>query len=374
MEHNFLQLNSAKTEAIMTGTPHQTQSTSITSTTFPGHNIPLSSSVSSLGVRLDYYNALFIGIPGKSLQRLQYIQTSAARILMRVCKYEHITPSLCSLRWLPISARIEYKHVLRLICSASLTPSLQLETLADAKGPCWIQQEMGSAQSRSNTHVANATDQHLRIYYQTAKMMLEDLVVKAEAGEGYSSSSFSAQEKFSSTMAFKPDSQVHYIPLPPKQYINIAGEGELFVSVLVEDRKTKNTCPKCICLNFHVPCDRSFIVTANENIKFQKRRQAVIDLTSLSVSQPLNWGNNNRMGQDVLSIGWVTVVTLFGEHKASALVLASLVFDSTCSASLTPSLQLETLGGAKVLVGYSGKWGAQNQDQAHMWPMQQISP
>ncbi|KAL7882211.1 hypothetical protein AOLI_G00090600 [Acnodon oligacanthus] len=50
MEHIFLQLNSAKTEAIMISAPHQTQSTSITSVTFSGHNIPLSSPVSNLGV------------------------------------------------------------------------------------------------------------------------------------------------------------------------------------------------------------------------------------------------------------------------------------------------------------------------------------
>ncbi|KAL7886388.1 hypothetical protein AOLI_G00066830 [Acnodon oligacanthus] len=51
MEHNYLQLNSAKTEPIMIGTKHQTQSTSIASITFSGHNIPLSSPVSNLGVK-----------------------------------------------------------------------------------------------------------------------------------------------------------------------------------------------------------------------------------------------------------------------------------------------------------------------------------
>jgi len=62
--------------------------------------------------RLDYCNGLFTGIPGKYMQKLQYIKNSAARVLMRVQKYEHITPILYSLHWLPVPFRIDYKILL----------------------------------------------------------------------------------------------------------------------------------------------------------------------------------------------------------------------------------------------------------------------
>ncbi len=69
----------------------------------------LRSSSTPLSPQLDYCNALLIGIPSNSIQKLQHIQNSAARILIRGHKYEQITPILQSLHWLPISARIEYK-------------------------------------------------------------------------------------------------------------------------------------------------------------------------------------------------------------------------------------------------------------------------
>ena len=53
MKLNFLQLNSSKTEAILVGTPHQLRSSTITCITFSGQNIPLSTSVTNLGVKMD---------------------------------------------------------------------------------------------------------------------------------------------------------------------------------------------------------------------------------------------------------------------------------------------------------------------------------
>lgn len=56
--------------------------------------------------RLDYCNRLFFGIPGKSIHKLQHIQNSAARVLIRVQKHDHITPILRTQYWLPVSTRI----------------------------------------------------------------------------------------------------------------------------------------------------------------------------------------------------------------------------------------------------------------------------
>ena len=53
MNNNSLQLNSNKTEALLIGTPHQVHSSPISQLTFDGQIIPLSSSATNLGVRLD---------------------------------------------------------------------------------------------------------------------------------------------------------------------------------------------------------------------------------------------------------------------------------------------------------------------------------
>ncbi|XP_056443950.1 uncharacterized protein LOC130380685 [Gadus chalcogrammus] len=142
MAANILQHNGSKTEAILVGTPHETRSSTITSISFSGHDIHHSSLVTNFSVRmdrhltfethiqhlcktssfhlrniaklrpiltlpdseklvhafvssrLDYCNTLLIRIPSKNIQRLQYIQNCAARILMGVRKYRHITPIL----------------------------------------------------------------------------------------------------------------------------------------------------------------------------------------------------------------------------------------------------------------------------------------
>ena len=62
--------------------------------------------------RPDYGNSLLYGINSCLLDKLQCVQNSAARLLMGTKKYEHISPILAKLHWLPVRSRIEYKILL----------------------------------------------------------------------------------------------------------------------------------------------------------------------------------------------------------------------------------------------------------------------
>ena len=54
--------------------------------------------------RLHHCNALLIRIQQDLIAKLQRLQNSAARIVSRTRKYEHITPVLIKLHWLPINS------------------------------------------------------------------------------------------------------------------------------------------------------------------------------------------------------------------------------------------------------------------------------
>ncbi|KAF7239825.1 Ran-binding protein 17 [Varanus komodoensis] len=59
--------------------------------------------------RLDFCNALYVGLPLKTVWILQMVQNGAARMLLGTGRYSHITPVLFQLHWLPIEVRAQFK-------------------------------------------------------------------------------------------------------------------------------------------------------------------------------------------------------------------------------------------------------------------------
>ena len=74
--------------------------------------------------RLDYYNQLFVGVTGWLLDKLQSLQNAAARLVTGARKFDHITPVMRELHWLPVRQSIWFKTaVLVFKCLHGLAPA-----------------------------------------------------------------------------------------------------------------------------------------------------------------------------------------------------------------------------------------------------------
>ena len=62
-----------------------------------------------VGARLDYCNSILYCTSKYNISRLQRVQNTLARFVTRTTKFDHITPVLRHLHWLPIQCRMEYK-------------------------------------------------------------------------------------------------------------------------------------------------------------------------------------------------------------------------------------------------------------------------
>ena len=59
--------------------------------------------------RLDYCNSLLYGSLAYLVKKMQRVQNSAARLIFKVSKFNHVTPLLSTLHWLPVKYCIIFK-------------------------------------------------------------------------------------------------------------------------------------------------------------------------------------------------------------------------------------------------------------------------
>ena len=61
--------------------------------------------------KLDFCNSLLYGLPDVHIAKLQRVQNAAARLVVGLPRFCHITPVLYDLHWLPIRYRIHFKSL-----------------------------------------------------------------------------------------------------------------------------------------------------------------------------------------------------------------------------------------------------------------------
>ncbi len=95
--------------------------------------------------RLDYCNSILSGITKTQLNKLQSVLNAAARLVTKLRKFDHITPTLRDdLHWLPIKQRIDFKvGVIAYRCMCGIAP----EYLTDMFTP--VTNDLGRRHLRS---------------------------------------------------------------------------------------------------------------------------------------------------------------------------------------------------------------------------------
>ena len=74
--------------------------------------------------RLDYCNSVLYSLPWSRLQLLQSVLNFAARLIRGLKRFDHISPVLIELHWLPYPQRVKYKVCMLMFkCLKGLAPA-----------------------------------------------------------------------------------------------------------------------------------------------------------------------------------------------------------------------------------------------------------
>ena len=233
LQNNFLKLNEAKTELLLVGQKSRLSNIPPARLNIKTHTVEPSSSVRDLGVvfdstlamtdhvsntvrscfyhlrnlsrirpcltdtalvtaihafvtsRLDYCNALLSGVPLKLVSRLQRVQNAAAKLVKRARKFDHVSPLLQQLHWLPIKNRIVFK-ILCLTFKAlhNGTPSYLADILEYYHPSRNLRSSHHKLLSIPHTNLKNAGE---RSFAHTAPSLWNGLPLELRVMDNYSS-------------------------------------------------------------------------------------------------------------------------------------------------------------------------------------------
>ncbi len=97
------------------------------------------------GIFTDYWNSLYLCMSKSSITHLQLVENAASKFLKGQRKFNHVTPILKLLHWLPVHLRIEFKFLLYVFKSIN---NLALNYLSDQLYPYNPTRNLGSGDQR----------------------------------------------------------------------------------------------------------------------------------------------------------------------------------------------------------------------------------